>query len=176
MPERYIHLKGNEARDQILKHKGIIKPDESAQKNILAPKICPLAECKTSNVFDALKCSACGYFFSFEERKRVKEEEEQEAKKNRDEVQALKDQLSALAKQVSALSEKNQNNVDDYIWEQGWVKGGKAQPILIKDEITGKVNRLGVEALLNVAEDVEEDKKISEEDRRELEYMQAHSI
>jgi integrase/recombinase XerD len=145
MVRRYRHLKGNEARNQILKHKGIIK-EEQIRKNILAPKVCPLAGCRTSNSFDALKCSACGYIFSFEERKRIKEQEDQAKKQSNEEFQTLKDQLLALTKQVSALTEKNQNNIDDYKREKGWVKDKKPEMLLIKDGT--RVNRIAVEAEL----------------------------
>jgi len=164
---RYRHLKGNEARDQILERKGIIKPDE-AQKNILAPKICPLVECKASNAFDALRCSGCGFIFSFEEHHRLKVEEEQAEKQRHQDMEAMRDQIQALARQVLQLTQQQQNFKDDYNWEKDWVQGeeGKSKPTLIKQG--SKVNRLAIDAILG-----RKDKKISEEDRIELEQIRS---
>ena len=54
--------------------------------------------------------------------------------------------METLVKHVSHLSDTIQNYKDDYNWEKGWVRGGKAEPILINQE--SRINRLGIDALL----------------------------
>jgi hypothetical protein len=81
-------------------------------------------------------------------------------------MQTLKDQLSALTKQVSVL-------LDDYNWEKGWVPGGKPEPIMLNQG--PRINRIGIEALLHQPKWPEDDeKKLTEKDRKELEYMLAN--
>ena len=66
----------------------------------------------------------------------------------------MEDQVKTLMKQVSQLTTTNQNYINDYNWEKGWVPGGKpehSQPILTHDG-TGRVNTLGIDALLDQPE------------------------
>ncbi len=156
----YRHLKGNEAIDQILKHKGIIEPDEE-QKCILSHKKCP--KCNMKNPFDALKCSECDFILSFAEYSRSKVEKDQTEKR----VESLEDQVKTLMERVSDLSEINQNYRDDYSRSRGWARGEKAEG--------SKVHKLAVDTLLDhINAAIEEDEKLPEGDRRELEYLRAH--
>ncbi|HXX97379.1 MAG TPA: hypothetical protein VEL11_09720 [Candidatus Bathyarchaeia archaeon] len=143
----------NETRDQILKHKGIIKVEQE-QKNILAPKVCPLSDCKSSNPFDALKCSVCGYIFSFEERKRVKEQEEQVNRESREEVQILREEMAGLKKLMSVY-------LDNYSRE----KGSEAR----KPKMEWRIGTID-----SPLTHYKFRRALVEECMRELEYMRAH--
>lgn len=63
MNRRYIHLRGGESMNDLLKAKGIVK-DENQSINILEPKKCPY--CKELNKPDAQFCFKCNLVMSFE--------------------------------------------------------------------------------------------------------------
>jgi hypothetical protein len=52
MHHKYVHFRGNESEEDLLRLKGIIRDDKESV-NILAPKICPF--CKTSNTPNVLR-------------------------------------------------------------------------------------------------------------------------
>jgi len=171
MASVYENLSEDDAAEALAEYYGL-GPKVEQQETIPQLRQCPNVTCKHMNNPDAPFCAnpkcrvpltVAGYM------ENRYQEEEQKA-----ELQILKDQMSALVKQVSMLSEINQSHMNDYKREMGWVKGEKAVPILLKDG-SGRINRLGVEALLNLDKDVENDKKISEQDREEFEYLLTHS-
>lgn len=92
-------------------------------------------------------------------------EKDKQSTSQENEIQSLKGQMEILVKQVSHLSDTVQNYKDDY----NWVRGGKSEPILINKE--SRINRLGIDALLEQDGKTDEDKKMSEEHRKELERM-----
>ena len=87
MHHRYVHLRGNEAKHDLLRAKGIIK-DNKESVNVLQPK--PYPSCREPNKPDAHSCFKCELIMSFEERER----------KDR-EVSELKEQVNNLANSVT---------------------------------------------------------------------------
>ena len=82
MHYKYVHFRGNESQDDLLRAKGIIK-DSKESVNILQPKPCP--NCKEPNKPDAQFCFKCNFVMLFEAyQKGIEERElkEQMAKTN----------------------------------------------------------------------------------------------
>jgi hypothetical protein len=60
---KYVHFRGNESQDDLLRAKGIIK-DNKESMNILQPKPCP--NCREPNKPDSHLCHKCGFTMSFQ--------------------------------------------------------------------------------------------------------------
>jgi hypothetical protein len=60
---KYVHFRGNESQDDLLKAKGIIKDDKHSV-SILQSKTCP--NCREPNKSDAQFCFKCNFVMSFE--------------------------------------------------------------------------------------------------------------
>jgi integrase/recombinase XerD len=170
MAATYQHFYGNEAAEVLAEAFGLAP--KVRQEPFPQLRQCTNVTCKEMNNPDAPFCVKCrvpltvvGYI---EDRN-----QEEEKAKQRDELQTLKDQLLALTKQVSVLSEKDKKHIDDYNWEKGWVHGGKPEPILLSQG--SRINRLGIDALLNQPEWPEGDEKhLTEKHRKELEHMRSN--
>ena len=59
---RYVHFRGGESMQDLLKIKGVIKEGEQSV-NILTPKICP--SCKHQNTPDSQYCFKCNFVMDF---------------------------------------------------------------------------------------------------------------
>ena len=111
MNRRYIHLRGGESMNDLLKAKGIVK-NENQSINILEPKKCPY--CKELNKPDAQFCFKCNLVMSFEAYQKGLEERE-----NKDqEIHELKDQMSQMSQTFESyhgLAKERINQMDDSI-------------------------------------------------------------
>jgi len=111
MNRRYIHLRGGESMNDLLKAKGIVK-NENQSINILEPKKCPY--CKELNKPDAQFCFKCNLVMSFEAYQKGLEERE-----NKDqEIHELKDQMSQMRQTFESyhgLAKERINQMDDSI-------------------------------------------------------------
>jgi Phage integrase family len=170
---RYQHLAGGESNKYLGEKLGLVASQSKQHK---LPKLveCPIPVCRESNNPDAPFCVKCGYpltVLGYIEKRNHEEEEEAETHQQ---IESLRNQIQLLVRQVSQLNETVQNYKDDYNWERGWVPGNTPEMMLIKDG--SKVNRLPIDALLDQAERTEEDdKKLTKEQRRELQYMRSNS-
>ncbi|MGA9154779.1 MAG: zinc ribbon domain-containing protein [Candidatus Nitrosopolaris sp.] len=89
MHYRYVHFRGNESQNVLLRAKGIIKDDKKSV-NILQPKACP--NCREPNKSDAQLCFKCGFIMSFEAYQAGMEERE----RKKQEILELKEQMSKM--------------------------------------------------------------------------------
>jgi integrase len=109
MHYKYVHLRGNEAGDDLLRAKGIIK-DDKEYINILSPKICPNPNCKEPNKPDAQFCYKCNFIMSFEAYQKDKEERQRKDQ----EIQGLRKQTQILNEQLAAVIEQQQQHANSF--------------------------------------------------------------
>jgi integrase/recombinase XerD len=83
MHSRYVHFRGGESMDHLLKLKGIVK-DDKRSVNILKPKICPNPNCHEPNKPDAQFCFKCNFIMSFEAHQKSIDERERKDKELHD--------------------------------------------------------------------------------------------
>jgi integrase/recombinase XerD len=100
MPRRYVHFKGGESMDDLVKVKGIVK-DDKRSINILKPKQCP--NCSEPNRPDAQVCYRCSFVMSFEAYQKGMEKSE----KKDLEIQELKEQIKEIRYMYENLVKRN---------------------------------------------------------------------
>ncbi|MGC2573572.1 MAG: site-specific integrase, partial [Candidatus Nitrosopolaris sp.] len=91
MHYKYVHFRGNESEDDLLRAKSIIKDDKESV-NILTPKICP--SCRESNTPNAQFCFKCHFVISFDAYTKTIEERERKDQ----EILELKERMDNLTK------------------------------------------------------------------------------
>jgi integrase/recombinase XerD len=98
---KYVHFRGNESQDDLLRAKGIIK-DNKESINILQPKICP--NCREPNKPDVQVCFKCGIIMSFQAYQKDREEREkkdQEIHELKEQVEEIRDLYHGLIKTLN---------------------------------------------------------------------------
>jgi integrase len=100
MHHKYVHFRGNESQDDLLKAKGIIKADKHSV-SILQSKTCP--HCREPNKLDAIFCFKCHFIMSFEAYQKGMEERE---KKDR-EISELREQIEEIRYLYQDLIQRN---------------------------------------------------------------------
>jgi integrase/recombinase XerD len=96
MHYKYVHFRGNESQDDLLRAKGIIKEDKRSV-SILQPKTCP--NCREPNKPDAQFCFKCNFVMSFEAYQKGMEE----GQRKDQEVNELKEQMAKMNELVEKL-------------------------------------------------------------------------
>jgi integrase len=96
MHRRYVHFRGNESQDDLLKAKGIIKEDRHSV-SILQVKTCP--HCREPNKPDAQFCFKCNFVMSFE----AYQKGMKEGQRKDQEVSELKEQMAKMNELVEKL-------------------------------------------------------------------------
>jgi integrase len=118
MHRKYVHFSGGEAKNDLLRAKGIIK-DEKQSINILQPMICP--SCKESNKPDAQFCYKCNFIMSYSAYQKDREEREkkdQEIHELKEQVGEIRDLYQRLIKTLNEavdLHEKVRANPQEFL-------------------------------------------------------------
>jgi integrase/recombinase XerD len=100
MNKRYVHFRGGEATDDLLKAKGVIKKGDQSV-NILTPKVCP--SCQHQNTPDSRFCFKCNFIISFNVYKKSVEEKERKEQ----EILELKEQVQEIRLLYEDLIKRN---------------------------------------------------------------------
>lgn len=114
---RYVHFRGGESMQDLLKIKGVIKEGEQSV-NILTPKICP--SCKHQNTPDSQYCFKCNFVMDFTvyqksiEEKERKEQEILKMRKDLDTIANLTYRLLGEFKRSKGLTEDEIPRLTDH--------------------------------------------------------------
>ncbi|MGA9152822.1 MAG: site-specific integrase [Candidatus Nitrosopolaris sp.] len=144
MHYKYVHFRGNESQDDLLRAKGIIKDDKESV-NILQFKTCP--HCREPNKPDAQFCFKCHFIMSFEAYQKGMGEKE---KKNQ-EILELKEQMNKMQKDLQDIKEFELQRLKDPNY------GRKKQ----QQEVADEMKRTGKDLITVLSEKLSIDSMIS---------------
>lgn len=113
MLAKYVHFRGNEAKKDLLRTKGLLRDEKVL--NILEPKMCPHR--REPNRPDAQFCFKCNFVMSFEAYHKGMEEKERKDQ----ELQALRNEILETAVQLKRVGSVSQYS-SQQCWTQLWCK------------------------------------------------------